>query len=228
VHGPGAKPVGTLRQVDSPHGAAKVHLHPADNAVAALVLGHGAGGGVTAVDLVAATDAALSAGLSVALVEQPYRVAGRRSPPPVARLDVSWTAVLDDLRAGELKGLPLVVGGRSLGARVACRTAEATGAVAVLCLAFPLQPPRRDGSPAQSRLHELDEVTVPTLVVQGASDPFGIPPPSASRTVVQVPGNHSLRTDLPAVAAAVREWLIDLPYAARAAVDGRRAHGKQG
>jgi predicted alpha/beta-hydrolase family hydrolase len=100
-----------------------------------------------------------------------------------------------------------VAGGRSLGARVACRTAEATGAVAVLCLAFPLQPPRRISSPTQSRLHELDEVTVPTLVVQGAQDPFGVPPPSGRRTVVKVAGNHSLRTDLPAVAAAVREWL---------------------
>jgi predicted alpha/beta-hydrolase family hydrolase len=103
--------------------------------------------------------------------------------------------------------LPLVVGGRSLGARVACRTARATGAAAVLCLAFPLVPPRRSAGPAQSRLPELDEVTVPTLVVQGARDPFGIPPAGALRTVVQVPGDHSLRTDVGAVAAAVRDWL---------------------
>jgi predicted alpha/beta-hydrolase family hydrolase len=162
---------------------------------------------VTSGDLVAVTDVALAEGLTVALVEQPYRVAGRRSPAPARQLDVAWTAVLEHLRANELKGLPLIVGGRSLGARVACRTVEATGAVGVLCLAFPLQPPRRSGSAAQSRLNELNEVTVPTLVVQGARDPFGIPPPSAHRTVVQVPGNHSLRTDLPAVAAAVREWL---------------------
>jgi predicted alpha/beta-hydrolase family hydrolase len=107
-----------------------------------------------------------------------------------------------------LRGLPLVVGGRSLGARVACRTAEATGAVAVLCLAFPLRPPRRSlGAAAQSRLHELDAVTLPTLVVQGARDPFGIPPATARRTVVQVSGDHSLRTDLEAVAAAVQGWL---------------------
>jgi uncharacterized protein len=200
-------PVATVRRVDTPHGAAKVHLYSVNDAVAALVLGHGAGGGVTSGDLVAATEAALSEGLSVALVEQPYRVAGRRSPAPATQLDVAWTAVLDHLRADGLKGLPLLVGGRSLGARVACRTAEATGAVGVLCLAFPLQPPRRAAAPAQSRLSELDEVTVPTLVVQGASDPFGTPPPSANRMVVQVPGNHSLRTDLPAVAAAVRDWL---------------------
>jgi uncharacterized protein len=196
-----------LLEVDTPHGRANVHLHSADNPGAALVLGHGAGGGVTSGDLVVVTDMALTEGLTVALVEQPYRVAGRRSPAPARQLDVAWTAVLEHLRAGELKGLSLIVGGRSLGARVACRTAEATGAVGVLCLAFPLQPPRRIASAAQSRLHELDEVTVPTLVVQGARDPFGIPPPAANRTVVQVPGNHSLRTDLPAVAAAVRDWL---------------------
>jgi predicted alpha/beta-hydrolase family hydrolase len=116
--------------------------------------------------------------------------------------------VVDHLREGKLKGLPLVVGGRSLGARVACRTAEATGAVAVLCLAFPLQPRRRSASAApQSRLPELDAVTVPTLIVQGARDPFGIPPATALRTVVQVAGDHSLRTDLGAVGAAVRAWL---------------------
>jgi uncharacterized protein len=193
--------------INTPHGPARLHLHLADKPKAALVLGHGAGGGVTSGDLAAATEAGLQERLTVALVEQPYRVAGRRSPAPARQLDAAWTAVLDHLRVGELKGLSVVVGGRSLGARVACRTAEATGAVGVLCLAFPLQPPRRRASVAQSRLYELDEVTVPTLVVQGARDPFGIPPPSAHRTVVQVPGNHSLRTDLPAVAAAVHEWL---------------------
>jgi predicted alpha/beta-hydrolase family hydrolase len=196
----------TVLQVDTPHGPARAHLHPAQSPGGALVLGHGAAGGVTSPDLVAATDVALDLGLTVALVEQPYRVAGRRAPAPAPQLDAAWVAVLDELREGELKGLPLVVGGRSLGARVACRTAEATGAVAVLCLAFPLQPPRRSAS-AQSRLPELDAVEVPTLVVQGASDPFGMPPPARGRTVVTVAGNHSLRTDLPAVAAAVRDWL---------------------
>jgi predicted alpha/beta-hydrolase family hydrolase len=193
-----------MLEVETPHGRANVHLHAVDQPLAALVLGHGAAGGVTSQDLVTATDVAVSEGISVALVEQPYRVAGRRSPAPAHRLDAAWAAVVDHLREGELNGLPLVVGGRSLGARVACRTAEATGAVAVLCLAFPLQPPR--GS-SQSRLPELDEVQVPTLVVQGERDPFGMPPASASRTVVQVPGDHSLRTDLEAVSAAVRGWL---------------------
>jgi predicted alpha/beta-hydrolase family hydrolase len=198
----------TVLGIDTPHGRANAHLHVADQPRAALVLGHGAGGGVASRDLVAATEVALSEGVSVALVEQPYRVAGRRSPAPARQLDVAWTAVVERLRGGELSGLPLVVGGRSIGARVACRTAETTGAVGVLCLAFPLQPPRRSGSaPAQSRLAELDEVTVPTLVVQGARDPFGIPPPAPHRTVVEVAGDHSLRTDLGAVADAVRAWL---------------------
>jgi uncharacterized protein len=206
--------------VDTPYGRANVHLHPAGNPRAALALGHGAAGGVASQDLVAATDTALSLGVSVALVEQPYRVAGRRSPAPPRQLDVVWTVVVEHLLANELQGLPLIVGGRSLGARVACRTAEATGAVGVLCLAFPLQPPRRSGTgAAASRLDELDAVTVPTLVVQGTSDPFGMPPPGRRRAVVQVPGNHSLRTDLEAVADAVRSWL---PRAIEAAQVARR------
>jgi predicted alpha/beta-hydrolase family hydrolase len=194
--------------VDTPHGPAKAHLHPADEPRAALVLGHGAGGGVTAPDLEAARDVATSEGVSVALVEQPYRVAGRRSPASARRLDGAWTAVVEHLREGELAGLPLIVGGRSLGARVACRTVGATGGVAVLCLAFPLQPPRRSGSaPSPSRISELDEVTVPMLVVQGERDRFGLPPSGAYRSVVRVPGDHSLRTDPDAVAEAVRGWL---------------------
>jgi uncharacterized protein len=183
-----------------------VHLRPQDGTRAALVLGHGAGGGVTAPDLVAAAGAAEDLGLAVALVEQPYRVAGRRSPAPAHHLAAAWTAVLEHLRGGALSGLLLVVGGRSAGARVACRTAEATGAAAVLCLAFPLRPPRRTAPPAASRLPELDAVAVPTLVVQGERDPFGIPPASKLRTVVQVPGDHSLRASA-AAGDAVRAWL---------------------
>ncbi len=164
---------------------------------------------MTAPDLVAAAEVAVSEGLSVALIEQPYRVAGRRSPAPARQLEAAWTAVIDQLAADALHGLPLVVGGRSLGARVACRTVEATGAVAVLCLAFPLQPPKRRSAttPSPSRLSELDAVTVPVLVVQGTRDPFGMPPPGPRRTVVEVPGDHSLRTDPHAVAEAVRAWL---------------------
>ena len=197
----------TVLEVETPRGLAKAHLHAVDDARAALVLGHGAGGSVTAPDLVVVTDVARAEGLSVVLVEQPYRVAGRRSPAPAHHLDEAWTAVVEHLREGELRGLPLVVGGRSAGARVACRTAEATGAVGVLCLAFPLQPPRRSGSPAANRLSELDAVTVPTLVVQGTRDAFGMPPGAALRTVEKVAADHGLKTDLEAVAAAVRAWL---------------------
>ena len=193
--------------IDTPHGAAHVHLHPVNRPRAALVLGHGAGGGVAARDLAAATDAARAVGVSVALVEQPYRVAGRRAPAPAHQLDAAWTAVAAELRAGDLAGLPLVVGGRSLGARVACRTVADTGAIAVLCLAFPLQPPRRT---TPSRLPELDAVSVPVLVVQGARDPFGVPPATDGRTVVQVAGDHSLKSDLEAVAAAVERWLAGI------------------
>jgi uncharacterized protein len=173
------------------------------------MLGHGAGGGVDAPDLVAATKAANSAGFTVALVEQPYRVAGRRSPAPARQLDAAWTAVLEQLREDPLRGLPIVAGGRSAGARVACRTSAEVGAVAVLCLAFPLHPPGKGDDPTKSRLAELDAVHVPTLVVQGESDPFGMPPDGPGRTVVRVPGNHSLR-NAGAVAAAVTAWLADM------------------
>jgi uncharacterized protein len=197
-----------MLEVETPHGPAHAHLHPVDGPRAWLILGHGAGGGVTSRDLVAATEAARAESVSVALVEQPYRVAGRRSPAPAKQLDAAWTTVVGHLAGHELHGLPLVVGGRSSGARVACRTAGATGATGVLCLAFPLQPPRRTGAgPSPRRLPELDTVAVPTLVVQGARDPFGIPPASATRAVVQIAGDHSLRSDLPSLTAAVRTWL---------------------
>ena len=194
--------------VETPHGPARVHLHPAGDARAALLLGHGAGGGVTAPDLVAATEAALAERISVALVEQPYRVAGRRSPAPAGQLDAAWVAVAEHLAFD----VPLVVGGRSLGARVACRTASATGAIAVLCLAFPLHPP---GRPDKSRLSELEAVTVPVLVVQGERDPFGMPPEGPGRTVVRVPGDHGLKADLVAVKEAVRAWLQSIASSLR-------------
>ncbi len=191
-------------EIDTPRGPANAHLHPADDAVGALVLGHGANGGVGAPDLVAVTEVARSARFSVALIEQPYRVAGRRSPAPAHHLDQAWTAVVEHLSEDELRDLPLVAGGRSAGARVACRTAAESGAVAVLCLAFPLHPP---GRPEKSRQAELDAVDVPTLVVQGESDPFGMPAPSPNGSVVTVRGNHGLKADLDAVAEAVRSWL---------------------
>jgi predicted alpha/beta-hydrolase family hydrolase len=193
--------------IDTPHGPARVHLQAAPGAAGALVLGHGAAGGVSAPDLVAASRVALEEGFSVALVEQPYVVAGRRSSPPAGQLDAAWTAVLERLRSAELAGLPVVTGGRSAGARVACRTAAATGAVAVLCLAFPVHPPGRGDDPSKSRQPELDEVKVPVLVVQGTSDPFGMPKKSKGRTLVTVADNHGLKKSLDEVAAAVRDWL---------------------
>ena len=193
-------------ELDTPHGRARVHLRLAEPPVAALVLGHGAVGGVEAPDLAATAQAAHSASFSVTLVEQPYRVAGRRSPAPARQLDAAWLAVIAQLRDGVLRGVPLVVGGRSAGARVACRTAAEAGAVAVVCLAFPLHPPGQADDPAKSRLAELEAVRLPVLVVQGERDPFGMPPPGRSRTVVRVPGNHSLRSSA-AIEAAVADWL---------------------
>ena len=190
-------------EIDTPHGPARAQLHPAEKPRGALVLGHGAGGGIAARDLLKATEVALDEGYTVALVEQPYRVAGRRSPAPAQQLDVAWIAVVEHLRKGELNGLPLIAGGRSSGARVACRTAAATRAAGVLCLAFPLQPP--GGRP--SRQPELDAVSVPTLVVQGTRDHFGMPQPGPNRTIVHVDADHGLRTDLSAVGEAIAMWL---------------------
>ena len=191
-------------EIETPQGLARAHLHPAADAVGALILGHGAAGSVDAPDLVVTTEAARGVGFTVALVEQPYLVAGRRSSPRAPRLDEAWIAVAERLRDEELAGLPLVVGGRSAGARVACRTASECGAVAVLCLAFPLHPP---GRPEKTRQAELDEVEAPTLIVQGDRDQFGMPASGPNRRVVTVAGNHSLRKDLDGVADAVRDWL---------------------
>jgi predicted alpha/beta-hydrolase family hydrolase len=188
---------------ETPAGPARAHV-VAGSGRGLVVLGHGAGGGVEAPDLVAVTGALVSRGWTVARVEQPYRVRGRRAPEPAARLDAAWVAVVAALRS-DLSG-PLVVGGRSSGARVACRTAQAVGADAVACLAFPLHPP---GRPERSRAAELDLVGVPLVVVQGERDPFGGPgefPPGV--TVLPVPGDHSLRS-VGAVAAALSQWLDD-------------------
>jgi uncharacterized protein len=200
------------RIIETPHGPARAFVHPVASPIGGLVLGHGAGGGVSARDIIAVTNAALEASIAVALVEQPYRVAGRRSPAPAKQLDAAWTAVLDDLRAGPLAGVEVVTGGRSSGARVACRTAGATGAAGVLCLAFPLVPPRRRTAtePPPSRIGELEGVEVPVVVIQGVSDPFGMPPAAPGRTVVEVTGTHSLAAERPRIAAAARNWLVAL------------------
>jgi predicted alpha/beta-hydrolase family hydrolase len=184
------------------HGPARFHLE--GDGPGLLVLGHGAGGGVETVDLVAARDAALALGWRVARVEQPWRVRGRKVAEAPPRLDAAWLAVL-----ATLEGSPLVVGGRSAGARVACRTAAQVGADAVLCLAFPLHPP---GRPERSRLPELEGVAVPVLVVQGDRDAFGVPPGAHL-----VPGaDHGFKVGKgfppagPQVEQRVREWLAQL------------------
>jgi predicted alpha/beta-hydrolase family hydrolase len=194
-------------EVETPAGLARAHVSGAGGS-GLLVLGHGAGGGVTAADLVAVSDALGAAGWLVARVEQPYRVQGRRAPPRAPVLDAAWTAVVEQLRAGPFAGLGVVTGGRSSGARVACRTAGATGAIGVVCLAFPVHPP---GKPEKTRLPELDAVRVPVLVVQGERDPFGMPPDGPDRTVVRVAGDHGLKADLEAVAAAVAAYMARLP-----------------
>jgi len=192
---------GEISEVSTPHGPARITRRDAEGpARGRLLLGHGAGGGVGAPDLVTAAGAALALGVHVVLVEQPYRVAGRRAPAPAAQLDAAWLAVVEHVR----DDLPLVVGGRSSGARVACRTAAAAGAAGVLCLAFPVHPP---GRPEKDRLPELAQPTVPILVVQGRNDPFGRPEPAPGRDVVLLRGDHSLKSDAPGLRAAVTSWL---------------------
>jgi uncharacterized protein len=201
--------------VSTPLGPAAVHADgPVDGARGTLVLGHGAGGGVGSTDLVAVTGTAAAAGWRVLRVEQPWRVAGGRIAPAPPRLDLAWTAVLDALRTGGALTGPLVLGGRSAGARVACRTATAQGADGVLALAFPLHPP---GRPERSRAAELTGAGVPLAVVQGETDAFGRPAEVvavldglSAASVLSVPGDHSLKRAPDAVAAAALAWLEDL------------------
>ncbi|MGC4860811.1 alpha/beta family hydrolase [Micromonospora sp. DT41] len=192
-------------EIDTPRGPARIDTDVPDRPTTSLlVLGHGAGGSVDAPDLLAVRDAAVSAGLVVVRVTQPYRVAGRRAPAPAGHLDEAWTVVLAAVRDRHADVPTLLVGGRSSGARVACRTARAVGAAGVLALAFPLHPP---GRPERSRAAELD-TGLPTLVVNGDRDPFGVPEPGPVVQVVTRPGEtHDLRRDPAGTAAAVRDWL---------------------
>jgi len=195
----------TLFEVPTSVGIARVHLSGNGGlSDGLLALGHGAGGGVDAPDLLAARNAAHAVGWRVALVEQPWRVRGRKVAEAPPRLDAAWVEVL-----ATLDGAPLVVGGRSAGARVACRTASQVGADGVLCLAFPLHPP---GRPDRSRLPELELVQLPLLVLQGDRDAFGMPPGA-----VVVPGaDHGFKVTrghepaAPQVERHVREWLVSL------------------
>ena len=194
--------------VDLPRGAAK----------AVLVIGHGAGGDIEAPDLVTLTNAAVAGGVAVVRVRQPYRVAGRRAPAPARQLDAAWTDTVRALAAGgppfqssarRLRGRPVVVAGRSSGARVACRTATACGAAAVVALAFPLHPP---GKPEQSRADEL-RTDRPLLVVQGDRDAFGRPEefPTTVNLIAVAGADHALKAAAfnPA-AARVVDWIATL------------------
>ncbi|WP_374198400.1 alpha/beta family hydrolase [Streptomyces sp. ISL-12] len=177
----------TEETTETEAGTARITWHPARDARLVLALGHGAGGGVEARDLAALAAALPAHGVTVALVEQPWRVAGRKLAPAPKSLDTGWRGLWPALTA---PGLPVIAGGRSAGARVACRTATELGARAVLALGFPLHPP---GKPEKSRAGELLGAGVPTLVVQGGNDPFGRPAefPDGPYELTEVPyGDH--------------------------------------
>ncbi|MGW7336758.1 alpha/beta family hydrolase [Streptomyces sp. HUAS CX7] len=176
--------------VETDAGPARITWHRARRPRLVLAVSHGAGGGIEARDLRALAGALPAHGVSVALVEQPWRVAGKKLAPAPKTLDTGWRGVWPALAA---PGLPVISGGRSAGARVACRTAAELGAHAVLALSFPLHPP---GKPEKSRAAELLGAGVPTLVVQGGNDPFGRPAefpaaPEGTYDLVEVPyGDH--------------------------------------
>ncbi len=211
---PAATPDPVILDLPTPVGAARVHLHRPRGSRGVLLLGHGAGPSITTVDLTAATESAVAAGWTVALVEQPWLVAGGRVAARPAILDIAWVAVAGALRArgGALAASrgPWVASGRSAGARVACRTAVEIRAAAVLCLSFPLHPP---GKPENSRADELLgalSAGLPVAVVQGERDPFGTPAQVLAATAVPasalyaVPGTHTIpRGSAGAVGAAV-------------------------
>ncbi len=194
-------------EISTGAGAARVELDEAASPPFLLVLTHGAGGGVDSTDLLAARQAGLNLGACVARVVQPYRVRGARAPGSAARQDAAWLEIVAALRR-PFPSVPLVQGGRSNGARVACRTARAAGARAVLALAFPLHPP---GHPDRSRAGELQEAGTDVLVVNGAADPFGVPGPAGAVRVVVLPGaTHALARRGGEIRRAVESWLAGL------------------
>lgn len=193
--------------VETASGPARVTVHEADNPRGLLVVGPGASGSVAAPDLALAARTAHGLGVTAAIVEPPYAVAGRKVPPRGPAADAAWVEVVADLRR-RFGDVPLVTGGRSFGSRVACRTASATGSVGVLCLAFPFHPP---GKPEQTRLPDLEAAGgLPVLIIQGRSDPFGQPPGAPSRRIVPVDGDHGLKRQPEAIVAAVSDFLQSL------------------
>lgn len=193
--------------IDTPRGPARLHVLEADSPRALLAIAPGASGSVEAPDIQAVAAAVRASGVTVAVVEPPYAVAGRRTPPRGPASDEAWLAAVAQLQS-RYPGLPLVTAGRSFGSRVACRTAIEQGSLGVLCLAFPLHPP---GKPEQSRLSDLEAADgVPVLVVQGRRDAFGQTPPAKRREVLLVDGDHSLRKDHDVIVARVTRWLNSL------------------
>jgi predicted alpha/beta-hydrolase family hydrolase len=193
-------------KISTEAGPAQIEIDRPPTATFLLLMTHGAGGGVDTRDLLAVRDAAVHMGGVVARVLQPYRVRGARAPGAPGRQDAAWLEIVAALRAGD-PALPLVQGGRSNGARVACRTAEAAGARAVIALAFPLHPP---GRPEQTRVAELRGAGVDVLVVNGERDPFGIPAPEDAARVVVLPGEtHALTRNPGALGAVVGSWLAE-------------------
>jgi uncharacterized protein len=199
-------------EVMTAEGAALAELaRPADSAAEPsflLVLTHGSGGKVATPDVLAVRDAGLRLGAVTALVTQPYRVKGQRAPGNADRQDAAWGEVISALQESIGASLPLIQGGRSNGARVACRTAQATGARGVIALAFPLHPP---GRPERSRAAELAMAGTDVLVINGRNDPFGIPRRAAGRRLVVLDGEtHALSRHPEAVGRAARSWLRKL------------------
>ncbi|MCX4096291.1 alpha/beta family hydrolase [Nocardia sp. alder85J] len=193
-------------RLETSAGPAEIDLDEPAQPRLLLLLTHGSGGGVEAKDLLVVRDRGLAAGAVVARVTQPYRVAGRRAPGSAPAQDAAWLEIVSALR-DRFPGLPLVQGGRSNGARVACRTAVAAGAAGVLALSFPLHPP---GKPEKTRRDELLSAAtkVDVVVINGERDPFGIPEAADAAEVRIVPGQpHSFRAGFDLIGATVDPWL---------------------
>ncbi|NUR60362.1 MAG: hydrolase [Catenulispora sp.] len=203
--------------ITTPAGDARITRFPAParKRRAVLALGHGAGGGIAAPDLQALAAALPADGIEVVLIEQPWVVAGKKIAPAPKTLDAGWLPAAEAVRKSSARKTPFLVGGRSAGARVACRTGAATGATGIVALAFPLHPP---GKPEKSRAEELTDTGLPTLVVQGATDPFGTPAefpklPPTHRLIGLPAGDHGFKTKkseepvLEGLVAAVSEWI---------------------
>ncbi|MCZ4500137.1 MAG: hydrolase of the alpha/beta-hydrolase fold family [Marmoricola sp.] len=203
------------RTVPTPQGDARIVVRRARSPIASLVLTHGAGGGIDAADLARVAADLPDHGISVSLVEMPWRVLGKRIAPRPALIDEAYLAVIAGLRARATG--PWVIGGRSAGARSACRIGSQVGADGVLALSFPLHPP---GKPEKSRLDELAGAGVPTLVVQGGNDPFGRPEefPEGIDLAVVPAADHGMKVPkradisqadaLALISGSVLEWVV--------------------